>query len=549
VPNFVQFVNRRHHIPSQIEVEQSNQLIEQWKNQIASMKLKINNAEETLLAEHRALDNELEAKISSIRAEYKTQKEKLDEQSQLDTQPVRLKLEEMEKRLELECEFVSGLRKIPDEIVVEILQWHLQDQIPPRDLALVCKSWTKLLRHTPSFWRDLKAHFVDSDSLEREVDRLSKRIALSRSALLDITLSLHTSYDNDSDSDNDKSPPNMDLFKLIAGTGIERWRSLRLLDTWPISRTSLEGIFHGTASALQKLALPGNLVFSPIYRIILQSKPRIKEVTFFGAIPSVFQDSTIFQSASKVTANVNTFQQVPPFNNIQELSIADWVSNPEYTSLPPLAVNTSLYESITRRDLHSLQRQNVVSLSLRKLTNTEYDTIIDFPQLISLSLTDDGFASLERISAPKLANLELAFGWTDAQRRKLEISETMHILRNKPQNIIIRPTSLNMNLSISTTAVLAILQLWPQLQHLALTFGDQFAWKGAFPNSFTRKKNPLCPELVTLRLESDSKGFGKDMERWDEIAKSILATRKGFPLNKIEWTCGDGTWHKRTASN
>jgi len=106
-----------------------------------------------------------------------------------------------------------------------------------------------------------------------------------------------------------------------------------------------------------------------------------------------------------------------------------------------------------------------------------------------------------------------------------------------------------MNLSISTTAVLAILQLWPQLRHLELTFGKEFAWKGAFPNSLTRKKNPLCPELVTLRLESDSKGFEEDMERWDEIAKSIFAARKGLPLNRIEWRYAGGTWHELTASN
>jgi hypothetical protein len=190
-----------------------------------------------------------------------------------------------------------------------------------------------------------------------------------------------------------------------------------------------------------------------------------------------------------------------------------------------------------------------VSFHLWGITNTESATIIDFPELVSLSLINDGIAALERISAPKLANLSLTLCQRDTRIRKLETSRMMDIIRNRPQNIMIRPTSLKMDLSISTTAVLAILRHWPQLQHLELTFGNEFAWKGAFPNSLTRKKNPLCPELVTLRLESDSKGFGKDMERWDEIAKSILAMRKGFPLNKIEWSCGNGTWHKRTASN
>jgi hypothetical protein len=90
---------------------------------------------------------------------------------------------------------MSGHQMIPDEIVVEILQWHLQGRTPPRRLALVCKGWRTLLLDTSSFWRTLEAYSVYPDSLEREVDTLSKRIALSRSTLLDITLSLCEHYD------------------------------------------------------------------------------------------------------------------------------------------------------------------------------------------------------------------------------------------------------------------------------------------------------------------------------------------------------------------
>jgi hypothetical protein len=514
------------------------------------MKMEINNAEETLLAAHQALDNELEAKISSIRAEYKAKKENLNEKSRLDTQGVRLKLEDTEKRLELEQEFVSDFRKIPNEIVVEILQWHLQDQTPPRTLALVCKAWKALLLHTPSFWRTLHAYLVYPNSLEREVDALSKRIALSRSTLLDITLSWGDGYNDFFFYDDGDEYYKMDLFKLVAETGIKRWRSLKLQCIsgwcWPTSQLSLEGIFHGTASSLQKLELPLELdPFSSIYRIILQST-RIKEVTFTGAAPSVFQGSTIFQNVAKVTASATVFQQIAPFNNLQELCITDWDRNSQCASLPPLAVHTELHGSVTRWQLHSLQWQNVVSLHLRTITNTEFDTIVDFPELINLSISNDGIAALERISAPKLANLSLALERTDTRTRKLEISRTMDIVRNKPQNIMIRPTSLTMALPVSTTAVLAILQLWPQLQHLELTYGNEFSWKGAFPNSLTRKNNPLCLELVTLRLQTHSGIFGK---RWEEIAKSILAIRKDLPLNKIEWRYVGEAWRRLTVSN
>jgi hypothetical protein len=287
--------------------------------------------------------------------------------------------------------------------------------------------------------------------------------------------------------------------------------------------------------------------FSPIYEIILQSRPPIKEVIIAQELPSSFRGSAILQGASKVTADARAFQELAPFNNLQELCITGLGQNPQYASLPPLAVHTELRFPITGSQLHPLQRQNVVSLHLEKIEDT--DDIIDFPELINLSISHDGIASLERISAPKLANLSLAMGWMHARSRKLETSRTLDIVRNEPQNIMIRPTSLILALSISTTAVLAILQLWPQLQHFELAFGDEFTWKGAFPNSFTRKVNPLCPKLVTLRLQSHSAKFRNDMWSWEKIAKSILAMRKDSPLNKIEWRDAGGDWHRLLVSN
>jgi hypothetical protein len=212
-------------------------------------------------------------------------------------------------------------------------------------------------------------------------------------------------------------------------------------------------------------------------------------------------------------------------------------------------MHTKLCGYIPRSHLQSLQRQNVVSLRVWKIRNEEVDAIIDFPELINLSTSNDGIAALERISAPKLANLSLELECTDTQARRLEISSTVDIVQNKPQNIMIRPTSLTMAIPVSTTAVLTILQLWPQLQYLDLTFGNEFAWKVAFPNAFTRKNNPLCPELVTLRLQSHSDIFRFDVEHWGEIARSILAARKDLPLNKIEWRCSGGAWRRLTVSD
>jgi hypothetical protein len=52
----------------------------------------------------------------------------------------------------------------------------------------------------------------------------------------------------------------------------------------------------------------------------------------------------------------------------------------------------------------------------------------------------------------------------------------------------------------------------------------------------TRKNNPLCPELVTLRLQSHSNMFRINVEHWGEIAKSILAACKDLHIR----LSGDG---------
>jgi hypothetical protein len=169
-------------------------------------------------------------------------------------------------------------------------------------------------------------------------------------------------------------------------------------------------------------------------------------------------------------------------------------------------------------------------------------TNIDFPELTSLSL-EDGFRSIESISAPKLTHLKMVIRWLTSPGRKKENSDTISLLRERPENLILRPISLTMDLALNTTTVLAILRHWSQLQHLTLTLGTDFSWKDAFPNAFTRKKNPVCPELISLRLILRVADFSSKLENWKNMLNSIYLARRNTPLQTIEWKFAPWEWN------
>jgi hypothetical protein len=407
-----------------------------------------------------------------------------------------------------------------------------------------------LLQHTPSFWRNLRAFPVVVQVAEREVAVLQRRIELSHSTLLDVTLNMpnptHGIY-NKSKSD---------LFELISKTGIERWRSLTLsrLHIWRMSTdVSLEDIFTGKLLALRSLrcdnsSYPTTVIdpFIPIYQLIIQSSPPIKQLTIDGTNPSPFQGSPIFRQLHELNASAPTVSQLVPLHNLKKLTINEPIEGHDFafSAWPPLPTHTVFESGLTREELNTLSRQSVKEFAFRNLIGDDGSgVIIDFPELTSLSITEGGFCSIGNIFAPKLTNLQITAHWGRSASRKKEISDTIFFLRERPDNIMLRPTTLNLNVPVNTTTVLAILQHWPQLQHFTLTFGDEFAWNATFPNAFTRKKSPVCPELTTLRLILRIKDFWMKKEQWKKMVMSIYQARRNTPLQTIEWMFGGSEWH------
>jgi hypothetical protein len=545
--NFIQPVNRRYHLPSQEEARQSFQLIEKWKTDIGALNQQISSAEAALRANLTALRSDLEAEMAALRYKYQAAEEALEEQARRRTALPRSLLEDLEKRLALEQEFVAGIRKVPDEILVEILKHYLGNDLPSRRLASVCKGWKALLQNTPSFWRNLQSSFISAEYAEHAVAVLQRRIDLSRSTLLDVTLNGYL-YEQGG----------TDLFKLISKTGIERWRSLDLSSAWSWQNTkdtSLEGIFVGNFVALQSLRWSIPLLaadpFIPIYQLIIQSSPPIKQLAIGSLIPLLFQGSSTFRRIHELQTTASGVSQLVPLHHLKTLRINGPLGHDfSFHGWPPLPTYTLFEYGITRQQLNALSRQSVKEFVVGNLIGEASGLIVDFPELTSLSITEGGFcSSIENVFAPKLTDLQITDYWGKSASRKKKISDTISFLRERPDNIMLRPTTLTLNIPVNTTAVLAILQHWPQLQHFTLTFGDDFAWNAAFPNAFTRKKSPLCPELRTLRLILKIKDFEVKEEQWKKTVMSIYLARRNTPLQTIVWMFdglewrGGGKWY------
>jgi hypothetical protein len=272
--------------------------------------------------------------------------------------------------------------------------------------------------------------------------------------------------------------------------------------------------------------------FIPIYQLIIQSNPPIKQLTIIGLNPLPFQGSSIFRLVYELKATAPTVSQLVPLHNLKKLTINGALDGHDFSfpAWPPLPTYTVFGSSLTRQQLNTLSRQSVKEFVVKNLIG---DGPIDFPELTSLSITQGGFCNIENIFAPKLTDLQITAPWGSSAIRK-ETSDTISVLRERSDNIMLRPTTLTLNIPVKTTAVLTILQHWPQLQHFTLTFGKEFAWNAAFPNAFTREKSSMCPELTTLRLILRIKDLGMKKEQWKKIVMSIYQVRRNTPLQTIE---------------
>lgn len=163
--------------------------------------------------------------------------------------------------------------------------------------------------------------------------------------------------------------------------------------------------------------------------------------------------------------------------------------------------------------------------------------------LHSLTLEHGGLSDIQYISAPSLTRLRLR-GEVD---KFSESSRIINLFRHYPERILMKPTSLDWYLSITTNAAMVVFQAWSHLEFLKITFKD-FSCRGAFANGLAKRSNPLLPNLITLQARCESYSRGT-MENWDEIARKAFKWRTKLPLAAVEWQYRNEAWHRVTADN
>lgn len=486
----------------------------------------------------KEVDVNLNTRKEALRLKFEADTKALEEWTESNSQDLRQCLRDTEKKLDLEKAFVATIRRIPPEILIEIFKWHLEDGPPTQCLALVCREWKVLLVDTPSLWRNIKAYYTNSSETQTAHRTLEIRIQRSRSCLLNITL----------DFSNYSMSKHSDLFGLVTGIRLERWRSLTLLGGRGFS-TTLPKIkqLDGTFSALESFRIVGVVdtgqdLCSSLFKSMVSTSRNIKEAYFDADPPSSLYVSPIFRNALRVCGSIDTISNLSPLRNLQSLSITGFnIIDRDFSSLslPSLPKQTKFSCPLSAGQLSAFSLHQVEELELSNWSTRTSTYFIDIPELVSLSITDGDLFSLKYIRASKLKRLSIKKNY---YRRRYSCQASTNkiivLFRDEPQAICIAPLSLNINLELSPRALVTLLQNWPQLQDLTLAFGKELPWEGFFSAQLKKRTNPLCPNLVTLRLVPGARVRG---DEWKKTARDILDSRRGLPLTSIEWVPISGT--------
>jgi len=186
--------------------------------------------------------------------------------------------------------------------------------------------------------------------------------------------------------------------------------------------------------------------------------------------------------------------------------------------------------------------QNVRILVIGSMDGSEFEGTVEMLNLHSLTFERGGLSNIQYISAPSLTRLRLH----DADKIA-KSSRVIRLFRDHPERILMKPTSLDWYLSITTNAAMVVFQAWSQLEFLKITFKD-FSCRGAFANGLAKRSNPLLPNIITLRARCESHS-PDTMDNWDEIARKAFKWRKKLPIAVVEWQYHDEAWHRVTADN
>lgn len=423
--------------------------------------------------------------------------------------------------------FLSPIHTLPSELLVEIFHWILLGSPPRRKLATVCRRWKEILLQTPTLWTELEVCYRYEGEQTYESRRLQRRIELSQSTLLDVKINISQDWE---------TKYGVELFEMVLDTGPDRWRKLTI-QCWGERSNCGDELVHKLVgkrlSALQYLSITchfwSNKFVSAIGELLIQSKPKIENLTIIGNLFGPYTDAHVFKYVKFLSVQISSMRQLRGFSSLQEIDVWGY-GDPDPASFPPLPSRAS-FAVLNRRSLATLQVTHLRHLEINKWSGYFGHTVIELPILISLTFGDGSLGNVRNILAPKLQTLKImgASGDNKSQQHK----EITDLFTTAPPVLFVRPTDLTLWTTMSVETLIFILKSWPQMQHLTFIF-DYARVDHGFFHLFLRPE-PLCLNLINLRLDAKAWDFIKNKDELEWIERGIFQLRENLPLELIAW--------------
>lgn len=499
------------------------------KKQIELLQQELDQTRTNLCIRIAEMDESYKREIDRLYRDHLTRKEALEDEAYSRIRDITSRLSKTKQQLNKEESSCSGIHILPPELLTKIFEWLLDERVPPRSLALVSKLWKNVLLASPSLWRTLEVEIVPADNLQHHYNTLKRRIELSGASSNPLNVILRAS------SLLFIKSGSIEQFRLVAGTGIERWKSLTLEHDLLDSEFSLERIFHGTFSSLQTVNFsyfgPLN-PFGMVEELLAPCMSSVREITIHGRTPDFLRSCTP-DSLAKVTrlaGHTEALEDLPRPPALFELETWSRYGGEcpqiDCTRFPRPPKRT-IFRLITQSDLAMLDCKEVQELDIDMIAGGYQSGVyVDFPSLTKLRIFDITLAA--GITAENLQSLECICP---------DIDEIVDRDRS------VHPISVTLLSCANPQAVRMVLGRWEQLEEVTLLCLPT-CWSQKWADEF----RSICPALRTIRIKL------KD-EREDEgsgvnaciFASQLFVNRRELPLETVEFHWNNTEiqrWHK-----
>jgi hypothetical protein len=454
--------------------------------------------------------------------------------TQRQVEPFRARIQILSQHLERERIFIAPIRRMPLEIVTEIISVALAHGVSKQIIASVSSSWRVIILGTAQFWRKI---CVDSSVASTASLRgLKQTLVFSGSITLDVELNYHPS----------KHDLILEHFRAIADAGIHRWRSLHV-SSYTILRDNqnpILGIFTGSLMSLRSLSINQGIVtsekqdiFEPLYRLIAATRPCLHNYICAGSrTPEALSSTSIFCELKSVSGPLSVITAIRPKLDIPELHVTGTPDDFKVFELPQHVE----FDQISSNQLFDCNLDRVQVLIIRYLSgnansrNSSNLPIIKFPNLHRLQLTTNIANILPWLEAeaPTLSSLTIIEEAHWHPRYATRILQ--NTFENEKHRIKISPLNLKLQIRLTTALTILVLKHWSQLQDLTLCWDDKFKWSGNLLSALCKKQNPLCPDLLVLRIVMRPTWPQPSIDAWVQAARRILKSRKSVrPLWRV----------------